>query len=101
MANSCGCDLSEKLFFVMANQSTQNKMNCLKTGFEHRGLQNYRVVIGGMPLNADFINHQTPSDMNEMLTMASNYSPNVYWSNNSYTDNNYNTVAKTNALSRI
>ena len=39
-------------------------MNYLKTGFERRGLLNYRVVTGGMPVNADFINVTSPNKYN-------------------------------------
>jgi hypothetical protein len=54
----------KSLFFVLTNSSTTNDMNYFKTGFEHRGLLQYRVVIGGMPINADFINVTTPNRFN-------------------------------------
>ena len=39
-------------------------MNYFKTGFEHRGLLHYKVVIGGMPINVDYINVTTPNKYN-------------------------------------
>lgn len=54
----------KSLFFVMTNSTTSNNMNYFKTGFEHRGLLNYRVIIGGMPVNADFVNVTTPTKHN-------------------------------------
>ena len=54
----------KSLFFVLTNSSTTNDMNYFKTGFEHRGLLQYRVIIGGMPINADFINVTTPNRFN-------------------------------------
>ena len=48
----------------MTNSTTSNNMNYFKTGFEHRGLLNYRVIIGGMPVNADFVNVTTPNKHN-------------------------------------
>ena len=39
-------------------------MNYFKTGFKHHGILQYRVVIGGMPLDADFINDTTPNKYN-------------------------------------
>ena len=38
-------------------------MNYLKTGFQHRGLASYRVVIGGMPINVDYINVQPTTNV--------------------------------------
>jgi hypothetical protein len=37
----------KSLFFVMTDQSTKQNMNYLNTQFQHRGLLQYRVVIGG------------------------------------------------------
>ena len=54
----------KSMFFVMTNTSLQNNMNYMKTAFEHRGIQNYRVVVGGMPLNADFVNVTNPYSYN-------------------------------------
>ena len=51
-------------FFVLTNQTTTNDMNYFKTGFEHRGILQYKVVKGGMTLNADFINVTTPDKYN-------------------------------------
>ena len=45
----------KNLFFVLTNSATTNDMNYFKSGFEHRRLASYRVVIGGMPVNAHFI----------------------------------------------
>ena len=46
----------KSLFFVMTNQTTRQSMNYLNTQFQHRGLLQSRSVIGGLPLNADWIN---------------------------------------------
>ena len=39
-------------------------MNYLSTQFQHRGLLQYRVVIGGLPLNADWVNVYNTSGQN-------------------------------------
>ena len=39
-------------------------MNHLKTGFQHRGLLQYRIVVGGMPLNADYVTVRNPTSYN-------------------------------------
>jgi hypothetical protein len=44
----------KSLFFTMTNQNTKENINYLRSGFEHRGLLRYRLVMGGMPLNADW-----------------------------------------------
>ena len=54
----------KSLFFVMTDQSTKQNMNYLSTQFQHRGLLQYRVVIGGLPLNADWVNVYNTSGQN-------------------------------------
>ena len=56
--------LLKSLFFVLTNSTTTKDMNYFKPGFEHQGLLQYRVVIGGMPINADYINVTTPNKYN-------------------------------------
>jgi len=46
----------KSLFFVMTDQTMRQDMNYLNTQFQHCGLLQYRVVIGGLPLNADWVN---------------------------------------------
>ena len=43
------------IFFTLANQNFVGNMNFLKSGFEHCGLLRYRVLLGGFPLNADWV----------------------------------------------
>ena len=54
----------KSLFFVLENSTTTNDMNYFDTGFEHRGLLNYSIMIDGMPVNADFIDVTTPNKYN-------------------------------------
>ena len=54
----------KSLFFAMTDQSTRQDMNYLSTQFQHCGLLQYRVVIGGLPLNADWVNVYNPSGQN-------------------------------------
>ena len=54
----------KSIFFVMTNLARTNDMNYLKTGFQHRGLLSYRIVVGGMPLNADFVTVRNPNSYN-------------------------------------
>ena len=46
----------KSLFFVMTDRSTRQNMNYLNTQFQHHGLLQFRVVIGGLPLNSDWVN---------------------------------------------
>ena len=57
-------NLLKSLFFVLTDQSTRQNMNYLSTQFQHRGLLQYRVVIGGLPLNADWVNVYNTSGQN-------------------------------------
>ena len=45
----------KSLFFVHTYQALTNIMNYIKTGFQHRGHLQYRVVVGRIPLNTDYI----------------------------------------------
>jgi len=45
----------KSIFFTITPTVNYNNMNRLKTGFMHRGLVRYRVLIGGFPLNADWV----------------------------------------------
>ena len=54
----------KSIFFVMTNLSRANDMNYLKTGFQHRCLLSYRIIVGGMPLNADYVIVQNPTCYN-------------------------------------
>ena len=54
----------KSLFFVMTDQSTRQNTNYLNTQFQYRGLLQYRVVIGGLPLHADWVNVYNPNGQN-------------------------------------
>ena len=45
----------KSIFFTLANQNFVGNMNFLKSGFQHCGLLRYRVLLGGFPLNADWV----------------------------------------------
>ena len=47
--------LMKSIFFTMTPTNNYNNINRLKTGFMHRGLVRYRILIGGFPLNADWV----------------------------------------------
>ena len=46
----------KSIFFTVTPTNNYNNINRLKTGFMHRGLVRYRILIGGFPLNADWVN---------------------------------------------
>jgi hypothetical protein len=48
----------KSIFFTITPTNNYNDMNRLKTGFMHRGLVRYRILIGGFPLNADWVTVQ-------------------------------------------
>ena len=48
----------------MTDQSTRQAMNYLSTQFQHHDLLQYCVVIGGLPLNADWVNVYNPTGQN-------------------------------------
>jgi hypothetical protein len=50
----------KSIFFTFSNVSNKNNLNFLNSGFEHRGLLNYRFLIGGVPVNADYIEVKPP-----------------------------------------
>ena len=62
----------KSIFFTLANQNFVNNMNFLKSGFEHRGLLRYPVLLGGLPLNTDWINVQpvNPANINNTYSEA-------------------------------
>jgi hypothetical protein len=45
----------KSIFFTFTDQTKRENMNYLRSGFEHRGLLRYRILIGGLPLNADWV----------------------------------------------
>jgi hypothetical protein len=45
----------KSIFFTFTDQTKREDMNYLRSGFEHRGLLRYRILIGGLPLNADWV----------------------------------------------
>ena len=45
----------KSIFFTITPTTNYNNMNRLKSGFMHRGLIRYRILIGGFPLNADWV----------------------------------------------
>ena len=58
----------KSVFFTLRNVgSKSNDMNCLKSGFEHRALLKYRILLGGQALSADWI---TVSDLNKFNTYS-------------------------------
>lgn len=52
----------KSIFFTLTDQFTRENINYMKTGFEHRGLLRYRILIGGLPLNADWVEVSTKGD---------------------------------------
>lgn len=48
----------KSIFFTLTDMANPNNANYLKSGFEHRGLKQYRILIGGLPLNADWVTVQ-------------------------------------------
>jgi hypothetical protein len=50
----------KSIFFTLTDQSNSGNMNYMKTGFQHRGLKAYRVLVGGLPLNADWVSISEP-----------------------------------------
>jgi hypothetical protein len=50
----------KSIFFTFSNVSNKNNLNFLNTGFEHRGILNYRFLIGGVPVNADYVEVKPP-----------------------------------------
>jgi len=50
----------KSIFFTLTDQTNTGNMNYMKTGFEHRGLKAYRFLIGGLPLNADWVKIEEP-----------------------------------------
>ena len=42
----------------MTNMANPNNTNYLKSGLKHRGLKQYRILIGGLPLNTDWVTIQ-------------------------------------------
>lgn len=50
----------KSIFFTFSNVSKKNDLNFLNSGFEHRGLINYRFLIGGVPVNADYVEVKPP-----------------------------------------
>ena len=48
----------------MTDQSTRQDLNYLSIQFQHHGLLQYRAVIGGLPLNADWVNVYNPVGQN-------------------------------------
>ena len=45
----------KSIFFTLTPTTNYNNINRLKTGFMHRGLVRYRILIDGFPLNADWV----------------------------------------------
>jgi hypothetical protein len=45
----------KSIFLTFTDQTKREDMNYLRSGFEHRGLLRYRILIGGLPLNADWV----------------------------------------------
>ena len=43
------------IFFTLTYTAYVNNMNYMHSGFEHRGLKWYCVLIGGLSLNADWV----------------------------------------------
>ena len=64
MANTCECYFTEKFMLRVDQLNYHKRYELLKTGFKHRGLLQYRVVIGGMPINVGCINVTTPNKYN-------------------------------------
>ena len=46
----------KNIFFTLTNTTYVNDMNYMHSGFDHRGLKLYCVLIGGLPLNVDWVN---------------------------------------------
>jgi hypothetical protein len=45
----------KSIFFTLRDNSHVENINYMRSGFEHRGLLRYRILIGGLPLNADWV----------------------------------------------
>lgn len=50
----------KSIFFTFSNVTNRSSLNFLNTGFEHRGIINYRFLIGGVPVNADYVEVKPP-----------------------------------------
>jgi hypothetical protein len=45
----------KSICFTLRDNSHVENIDYLRSGFEHRGLLRYLILIGGLPLNADWV----------------------------------------------
>ena len=48
----------KSIFFTMTNMASPNNANYLELGLKHRGLKQFCILIGGLPLNTDWVTIQ-------------------------------------------